>query len=868
MDTTLSTADNIDKKLTIQALYEPPGSQLFFVPKTPPSNPRSHLHKIDLDLSDTYTQWHPVIEQLIDTRFQPTGNGRLLIHKMLLHWTIPTETTTAPPIPIFTASPKTLRMYWQKNVRSRPEVKPHYAAPRYIAMSPDQWSVFWSLTIPHRVRNLWWRLLLHKLPTRLRLVKFKIPQVTTPTCAICQETPEDDHHMVIGCPLKEDLWHRALAQQPVPSVTHALNAQSPDSDYISHFRGRQYGIIEAVYDIFGWHKEGSSKEVIMLNTNMPDNQRFTIKRKAHMDPSRPDDLTYDTHLDKYLKRPTSAEELTLVQFFTNFRQLYNAHSRDVHFSTDGTRWAKRRSPCLWRTRFLVPSSGEPFYYQRILLNVPFRSTDQVFNLQINGTYKGCHDALVRDSVLPPLENMTTEQEVLARYTVSTEEGRGLNANDQDLATPGLASRTIQSRITSFTPSQYRSYTNTLETIDQHCPVLIHGGAGTGKSFLLSTIDMHYTSIGYIVIKLAFTGVAAHNINGSTIHRFFGLDNVEGLPNHIRLDKFLKDNPRVIFLIDEISMVSGELLNKISNALCLAKRSSTAFGGLPTIFFGDLAQLLPFSSDGSPVSLPMSSTIFSSLSVQHVYHPCRQTDVQFFKVLSMIRQNKLDNSLVIDAPSSRIATTRQSHPDSTVLIAYKVGAEEFNAEKLALVPGDVVVYRSIDERGGMGSTADEALTNTALPKALHLKIGARVMMLHNYDVEGGWVNGTLCTVLSMETDTIIVCKVDHPDSIFPVTGITRTVPMSSYSRCQFPLTLGWALTIHKVQGLTLDKVSLYLSSFFAPGLLYVALTRVRRLEDLTFILSDVIDISNIKVPYNEDCLKWITQFENHIASISS
>ncbi|SAL98551.1 hypothetical protein [Absidia glauca] len=182
-------------------------------------HPRSHLHKIDLDLSDTYTQWHPVIEQLIDTRFQPTGNGRPLIHKMLLHWTIPTEMTTTPPIPIFTASPKTLRMYWQKNVRFRPEVKPPYAAPRYINMSPDQWSVFWTLTIPHGVRNFWWRLLVHKLPTRSRLVKFNMPQVPTPTCAICQELPEDDHHMVIACPVKEQLWLQALSQAGSPLST-------------------------------------------------------------------------------------------------------------------------------------------------------------------------------------------------------------------------------------------------------------------------------------------------------------------------------------------------------------------------------------------------------------------------------------------------------------------------------------------------------------------------------------------------------------------------------------------------------------------------------------------------------------------------
>lgn len=143
-----------------------------------------------------------------------------------------------------------------------------------------------------------------------------------------------------------------------------------------------------------------------------------------------------------------------------------------------------------------------------------------------------------------------------------------------------------------------------------------------------------------------------------------------------------------------------------------------------------------------------------------------------------------------------------------------------------------------------------------------------MLLHNFDVENGWVNGKIGNIVQMEEDSIIVADVRDPRKTFCVTRITRTVPMSSYSRKQFPITLAWALTIHKVQGLTLDSISLYLSDYFAAGLLYVALTRVRRLQDVHLIPSDVTDLSNIKVPYDDDCLDWIKDFEDHIAVLKS
>lgn len=214
-------------------------------------------------------------------------------------------------------------------------------------------------------------------------------------------------------------------------------------------------------------------------------------------------------------------------------------------------------------------------------------------------------------------------------------------------------------------------------------------------------------------------MAAHNIGGQTIHRFFGLDNVEGLPNHMRLDIFVKGYSRIVFLVDEVSMISAELLDKMSKSLMSAKRSNVAFGGIPIIFFGDLAQLLPFSADNSPISAPIASNVFKAIKVQHVYHPCRQTDPLFFDVLSKIRLRQINHPSVTEALLSRVRFSKKPAKDSTILIAHKSGALRFNENQLNGMEGPIRQYKSYDECGGMGMIAYQALLTTSLPKvSLH------------------------------------------------------------------------------------------------------------------------------------------------------
>lgn len=218
-----------------------------------------------------------------------------------------------------------------------------------------------------------------------------------------------------------------------------------------------------------------------------------------------------------------------------------------------------------------------------------------------------------------------------------------------------------------------------------------------------------------VVKLAFTGVAAYNIGGMTIHAFFGLDTQEMIPNHIQLDRFLKLHKRVSFLIDECSMISSQVFDVLDSAMQVATKKWIPWGGLPLVLFGDFAQLLPFGGDEhQPV---MKARMLRDIPVEHVYHPCRQTDQQFFSVLNSIRCNTLDNPQVARALGSRVIQYEDIPPSSVVLFAYKLGANEYNTRQLQRMPGQAQEYHAIDNIGQGGYTAQVALARTSLPQVM-------------------------------------------------------------------------------------------------------------------------------------------------------
>ncbi len=394
--------------------------------------------------------------------------------------------------------------------------------------------------------------------------------------------------------------------------------------------------------------------------------------------------------------------------------------------------------------------------------------------------------------------------------------------------------------------QFREAFTLVEHSDQN--VFITGRAGTGKSTLLQ----HLRSVtGKRMAVLAPTGVAALHVQAQTIHSFFGFK--PGLtPDDARkiarkcADVSLYRHLDVI-VIDEISMVRADLLDAIDVFLRTALKNDDPFGGLQMVFIGDLYQLppvltrheQPFFEQVYDSPYFFSARVMCSgdfklecVELEKVY---RQQDDFFIELLSAVRSRSI-NAEQLEEINRRVDEDGPgAHPDAICLTTTNKAATLINAARLAQLEGRVFSY--------LGTTQDEFDT-TAAPVApeLQLKAGAQVMFSAN-NSEGLWVNGTLGHVMELDEDYVLVKTQDG--LLVSVEPYTWSMYRYSYNSevqalkresigtfTQLPLQLAWALTIHKSQGKTFDKVVVDLGrGTFAHGQAYVALSRCRRLENL-------------------------------------
>ncbi|MBY0292659.1 MAG: AAA family ATPase [Alphaproteobacteria bacterium] len=403
-------------------------------------------------------------------------------------------------------------------------------------------------------------------------------------------------------------------------------------------------------------------------------------------------------------------------------------------------------------------------------------------------------------------------------------------------------------------------------------IFITGRAGTGKSTLLNYFRRQTKKK---IAVLAPTGVAAINVQGQTIHSFFKFKPSVTLQS---IKKNNEDDKKNIYkkleaiVIDEVSMVRADVVDCMDRFLRLnGKTSMEPFGGIQIIFLGDLYQLPPVvTSQEKEIFLSQykSPYFFSAHSFEHVKMEFielekiyRQQDERFISLLNSIR-NKTTTDEDISLLNQRVNPDYIPEEYYIYLTPKNIEADAINEKKLDQLKGKMHTFDAHIK----GSFGKEYYPTRP---TLNLKTGSQVMMINN-DNRHRWVNGTMGKVLRLERhedEVAVVVEFEDGQEVavtpftweihkfFLETGAIQSETMGSFT--QYPLALAWALTIHKSQGKTFNKVVLDIGQgAFMPGQVYVALSRCTTFEGL--ILKKPIQKKHIWLDY--EVVKFITNFQ--------
>ena len=347
------------------------------------------------------------------------------------------------------------------------------------------------------------------------------------------------------------------------------------------------------------------------------------------------------------------------------------------------------------------------------------------------------------------------------------------------------------------------------------PFFITGPAGSGKSFLIKRLIERLGARNCVVT--ASTGMAAQLIGGRTLHSFIGLIPGRGLVNSAHIDWRVRECNTLI--IDEFSMVNAEILRALCERLARANHQPRV------VAVGDLLQLRPV--EGAPVT---ASPVWEQFTALELTANHRQADKEFLDVLGDIRRSEL-TPRVREFIAAR--TVAAPDPTSLCLFAHRATAAAQNQAQLAELPGATLESRAKVTFTKKGVDAEKELTQIRFPRVLQLKDGARVVLLTNTDK---WVNGSTGTVRCVVPGAVTV-RLDSGAEVSVERAESELLdgsgqPKLRYS--QYPLDLAWALTVHKAQGMTVDRACVNLTNHFAPGQTYVAASRCRTPQGLSFV----------------------------------
>ena len=383
-------------------------------------------------------------------------------------------------------------------------------------------------------------------------------------------------------------------------------------------------------------------------------------------------------------------------------------------------------------------------------------------------------------------------------------------------------------------------------------IFLTGKAGTGKTTFLRTVAERSKKRSIIV---APTGIAAINAGGVTIHSFFQLPFAPFVPDTTLKSKydFSKEKRRIIatldlLIIDEISMVRSDLLDAIDYVLRRYRNHFMPFGGVQLLMIGDLQQLTPVvTPEDEQLLKPYYDTpyFFGSKALAKIDYVTiqlekvfRQQDNIFINLLNDIREGRTtDEDLQILNSRYIPHFTPRQEEGYICLTSHNRFADQQNESRLSQLATPSHRYKACIE-----GTFPEYSYPTA--ETLELKVGTQVMFVKNDPSSDHlYYNGKIGQVTHLDDDTIMVkCPEDNSViEVAPLVWENTRYTLNTESReiesevqgtfKQFPLRLAWAITIHKSQGLTFDRAIIDANHSFAPGQVYVALSRCRTLEGM-------------------------------------
>lgn len=401
-------------------------------------------------------------------------------------------------------------------------------------------------------------------------------------------------------------------------------------------------------------------------------------------------------------------------------------------------------------------------------------------------------------------------------------------------------------------------------------ILLTGGAGVGKSYNLRHFVEWADNENLNMARTALTGMASLQLPmGETLHRCTGIGFAKNLDDLNQVTKSYKFRNEIrwelqaldALIIDEISMLRSDTLELIDGVLKYARNNDEPFGGLQTVFSGDFMQLPPVVKNEEKPFFnergfwAFQSPVFNELdfSIRYLTEIKRQDNPKFATALNMIRAGAINQAV------NEYFRNTENHnfPDDVEpvrLLGTNFEVNKLNEAKLKKLDTKLETYDA-NITAVNDKLKDRIIRDCPAMETLNLKEGAQVMILVN-DKTNRYVNGSMGEYLGLAKKEILVMdewvktevclvRLFSSDEIVElpryewkiekkkeVRGKFSTQKLAGF--CQFPIKLGWAITIHKSQGMSLDYLQVDLTRCFAEGMAYVALSRARTYEGLKIV----------------------------------